>query len=780
MKIFHLLWFGLLAPAFAGRSLMATSLVTCMDNSQISPSYFNVTYNADDLSLRYDLDLTTEISGNVTAHVQIYAYGFVVVNRTFDMCNLGWKQFCPLYPGSLQISSIEYFSEGMLKDVPPIAFNVPDIDAVVKVVVYDANSNEKLSCLQSSFSNGKTVSQTGIRWATACIAGLGLIASAFLSTFGNSNAASHIATNAVSLFFYFQSVVIVCMQSVDRVPPIALAWSENLAWSMGLIEVPFMQKIFRWYIQSTGGTPTLYFKSTSQQILVQRSLNAVKSILEYVSNLPVVSTMKRDLSFHLSSNQNLIVLRGIKRVGFNAHIEPTSIVITGFTWFVIIGGALIALLVFIHLATVLLVRTKTIGPNTLSHFRKEFPTILKGMVLKYVQIGFIQLVILSLWEFVVADSPAVVVLACLTLVISVGLAVFACWNTYIYGSRSIQKYKNPAAILYGDFRVLHKFGFIYTMFNAKTYWFGAVTLAYAFIKGLFIGLAQMSGKVSSILLFLLDMAYTILLFVYKPYMNKSTNILNYCMTIVVTVNSFLFVFFSEVFGQPALVSSIMGWVFFFLNAAFSLILLIMILVLVTLALVSKNPDARFAPARDDRNSFQRMSSLKYSRSEKALSSEAQAKNELLALGAAAQEHQDGWEEDIYRLRDITTKQSDELSSPHLTVEKQSGEIQSNSGECWKAESEFLDDTELSDNDRKKFSLSDKFKNSISRRLSAKRSSRVAKSNSEDAHMPLVDLKDTAESSEPNSYLRGRAESLDSSILFSQYSDIVPSKPRGII
>lgn len=755
---------------------MATSLVTCMDNSQISPSYFNVTFNADDGSLRYNLDLATEISGNVLAHVQIYAYGFVLIDRTFDMCNMGWKQFCPLYPGSLQIHSIEYLSESVVKNIPGIAFNVPDIDAVVKVNVYDAETQELLSCLQSSFSNGKTVSQTGIRWATACIAGLGLIVSAFLSTFGNSNAASHIATNAVSLFFYFQSVVIVCMQSVDRVPPIALAWSENLAWSMGLIEVPFMQNIFRWYIQSTGGTPTLYFKTTSQQILVQRSIKAVKTFTNYISNLPAVSKVKRDLTFHLSSNQNLIVLRGIKRVGFNAHIEPTSIVVTGLTFFVLVGFILVSVLMIVQSVTILLVRTKTINPNTLSHYRKMFPAILKGTILKYVYIGFVQLIILSLWEFVERDSPAVIVIAVLTLVMSLGLGAYACWNTYIYGSRSIQKYKNPAAILYGDSNVLHKFGFIYTMFNAKTYWFGAITLGYGFLKGAFIGLIQSSGKASSILLFVLDLAYTILLFVYKPYMNKATNVLNYCMTIVVTINSLLFVFFSEIFHQPALVSSIMGWVFFILNAAFSLILLIMILVLITLSLISKNPDARFAPARDDRTSFQRMSSLKHSKSEKALSAEAQTKNELFALGAAAQLHQDGWEEDIYRLQDLSRSENGS-TSPDLSLDKEPYVTERpQSGESWQPEQDLLDTAASNDGPHNQ-SIGLKIRDSISRKLSKRHSKGdVLVADSPTMDSPLIAPKSVSQTP----LVHNRSLSGSSSILFSQYSEHVPSKPQDLI
>lgn len=650
---------SLVAPVFARRSLSASSLVTCMDNSQISPSYFNVTFDPDSRSIKYNLDLTTEISGNVTAHIQVYAYGFVIIEKDIDMCTLGWKQFCPVFPGSLQIESIEFLSESVVGQIPGIAFTVPDIDAVVKVIVKDANTGVVVSCLQSSFTNGKTVSQTGIKWATACIAGLGLLIAAVLSTFGNSNAALHISTNAVSLFLYFQSVVVVSMQHVERVPPIASAWSENLAWSMGLISVEFMQDIFRWYVQSTGGTPTLYFVGTTRQILVQRATNYLRNLHEFVTNDYRVSASKRGLDYALNSNQNLIVLRGIKRIGYNSHIEPTSIVVTGFTFFVLFGFLLAVSIIFVKLAVELLVRMKKINPNRLSHFRMSFGVILKGSLLRYIYIGFPQLVILSLWEFTVRDSPAVVVLAVIMFLTAVGVIGFAFWNTYKFGKLSIEKHDNPAALLYGDSKILHKYGFFYTMFHAEVYWFGIVLVSYSLVKGIFIALCQGSGKVSTIVLFVVDLAYTIFLFVKKPYMNKATNILNYCMAIVTTINSLLFIFFSEVFGQPAPVASIMGWVFFILNAAFSLVLLLMILALVGMALLSKNPDSRFAPAKDDRTSFQRKSSLRHKQSDRTLTLEQQTHNELFALGAAAQDHLANWEKEMYRLHDVS---KDDLAS----------------------------------------------------------------------------------------------------------------------
>lgn len=54
--------------------------------------------------------------------------------------------------------------------------------------------------------------------------------------------------------------------------------------------------------------------------------------------------------------------------------------------------------------------------------------------------------------------------------------------------------------------------------------------------------------------------------------------------------------------QP-IVTGVFGVFFFFLNAAFALILLILVLIASGYALFSKNPDTRYQPARDDRGSF---------------------------------------------------------------------------------------------------------------------------------------------------------------------------------
>ncbi|CAD1809533.1 Transient receptor putative (TRP) ion channel family protein [Candida parapsilosis] len=683
-----------ITPAHARRKLSASSLVTCMENSQISPQTFNVTFNPDDRSLRYTLDLNTEISGKVIAHVQVYAYGFMIIEKDVDLCDIGWKQFCPLYPGQLKVDSVQYISSTYTKEIPGIAYQVPDIDAVVKVIVRDQSTGEQVSCLQASFTNGKTVSQTGVKWATAVIAGLGLLIAAMLSTFGNSNAASHIAANAVSLFLYFQSVVVVSMQAVERMPPIASAWAENLAWSMGLIRIKFMQQIFRWYVQSTGGTPTTYFIGETEQILVQKS----KRSLEYESfylGKKVIDYAKRGLDYSLHSNTYLIVLRGIKRIGHNSHIESTSIVPTGYTWFILIGYLLVALLIFSKSIVVLLTRSGKLNPRSFSMFRSNFSSVVKGSLLRYIWIGSTQLTIFSLWEFTRVDSGAVVVLAVLFLLLMIIVFGWSFYNVLRIGQLSRRKFNNPAALLYGEQKTLEKYGFCYTMFHAEYYWFGMVLLGYNVFKGIFIAFCQGSigGKVSVWPIFIADLAYTIVLFWLKPFLNKPTNILNYMIAIVTTINSFLFLFFSDIFGQPAQVASIMGWVFFILNAAFSFVLLIFIIALSLFSVLSKNPDARFAPAKDDRFSFQRKSSIKDKNNRQSTyfteKSGNAGGNELAALGIAAQDHSADWESQMYKLHDVSNEDVSSSTTPdHI---RPNHRVNGNSDDIIESESVYSDE-----------------------------------------------------------------------------------------
>ena len=104
-------------------------------------------------------------------------------------------------------------------------------------------------------------------------------------------------------------------------------------------------------------------------------------------------------------------------------------------------------------------------------------------------------------------------------------------------------------------------------------------------------------------------------------MDKKTNGFNISIQVINFINAVFLLVFTNIFNEPGIVKGAMGIIYFFYNAIFAFVLLIMLLVASGFALFSKNPDVRYAPMRDDRGSF--------------IKSQNNLPNELDALGATA-------------------------------------------------------------------------------------------------------------------------------------------------
>ena len=106
-----------------------------------------------------------------------------------------------------------------------------------------------------------------------------------------------------------------------------------------------------------------------------------------------------------------------------------------------------------------------INPRTFNSFRGSFPNLIKGSLLRYIAIGSTQLIIFSLWEFTQNDSPAMVVLAVLFVLLLLGVLGWSYFNVMKIGRQSIRTYNNPAALLYGDNKVLQNGGSVIQCFT---------------------------------------------------------------------------------------------------------------------------------------------------------------------------------------------------------------------------------------------------------------------------------------------------------------------------
>lgn len=367
--------------ASATRFIESKSLNPCQTNSSFTATLFNVIFTPNNGSLAFDIVGVSSISGYVAADIEVIAYGKSILKRPLDPCASNLQGMCPMNTGQINIVSNIIVPQNLVKQIPGIAYGVPDLDGVVRIHINNTKTNESVACVEAELSNGKTVYQKAVGWVLAVIAGLALLASAVTSGLGHSNTAAHVAANTLSLFGFFQVQAIVGMTSVP-LPPIVASWTQNFQWSMGIIRVTFLQNICTWYQRSTGGSP-----STLLSTLATASVQVQKRSVEVVHTLFLRAydqMMKRATSTS-AETQKVVVVKGITRVGFRAQIEPTNIFLTGLIFFMIfvvltaIGVALFK--GFCEVA----IKAGWFKGNKFEDFRNGWKIVLKGILFRLVR-----------------------------------------------------------------------------------------------------------------------------------------------------------------------------------------------------------------------------------------------------------------------------------------------------------------------------------------------------------------------------------------------------------
>ncbi|CUS20845.1 LAQU0S01e15918g1_1 [Lachancea quebecensis] len=619
------LWVSPASASNTSRHLETTSLLTCMQNSQLTASFFEVKFYPSSNMIYFTIDATTTISTNVTAEIEVIVYGLKLKEKSIDLCSLDQAALCPLQAGRIDVNHSITVDSDIVKDIPNVAYTVPDLDAQVRVVVYstsDTDHGTPLACVVAPLGNGKTVQTKYAAWPIAAISGLGVLTSGFVSVIGHSTTAAHIASNSISLFIYFQNLAITSMMGVSRVPPIAAAWSQNFQWSMGIINVKFMQDIFNWYIKATGGEPTVVVANKGvlsvavQKKRIKRAL--VEGAKHLYRRLTISTTDSMDLDSFLSeqglytSNERnstnyatkTLVLHGIQRVAYKAGIELSNFFLTGvvFTFFFVF--IVVIALMFFKAIVEILTRTRVMAESSkFFEYRKSWGNIIKGTLFRLSIIAFPQLSILCIWELTQRDSAATMVDAVVILITISAVLLYGVIKVVLRGRESARLYKTPAYMLYGDSNFLNRYGFLYVQFKADLYWWLMPLLGYSFLRSLFVAVLQNNGKAQAMVVFVIELVYFVAICWKRPYLDKRTNAFNIVIHLVNFFNALFFVFFSGLFKQPQIVSSVMAVVLFVMNAVFALFLLIFTIVTCLLALIYRNPDARYQPMKDDRVSF---------------------------------------------------------------------------------------------------------------------------------------------------------------------------------
>ncbi|KAH6657370.1 calcium spray protein [Truncatella angustata] len=626
-KVFALPFLGALVAS--QNVLQSTSLNTCQDNSGFQASKFDVVFDPSDNRVNVNMVATSSIEGNVVFDIAVAAYGYEIMRRVIDPCDNGIAGFCPMQTGDTSTPFILRISPSATRMIPSIAYSFPDLDATVKVYINSTdNVGQSLACLEARISNSKTVDLLGVKWASAAVIGLALLSSAIISGLGHSNAASHIAANAVALCNYFQAQAMIGLTGVS-LPPSVQAWTQDFQWSIGIINVGFMQNIFTWYQRATGGTPSQLF-STLETISVQVSKRSLPvlgpamglakralAMLPGRSTEHVANLAKRT---NIKNSSGSYVVTGVQRVAYRSRIESTNLFLTGFTFFCLALAfsalAVVAAKGLCEIAT----RIGLIKSDKFQDFRNGWRVVLKGVLYRITLLGFPAITILCFWEFTQNDSPAEMVLAVFFLTVALA---WAGWKVVQLARRSVNLHKTPAYILFSDPQALNKWGFLYIQFRASAYYFIIPIIGYYLAKGMFIGLGQDAGIAQAIGFIILEAAVLITTSVMRPWMDKKMNSFNITIAVVNFLNAICLLLFTEVFGQPAIVNGIVGVVVWILNAVTTIVLVIFCIITTAFVFFRENPDGRYRFMSDERASFMKsMNSLSAADQLNALASTA--------------------------------------------------------------------------------------------------------------------------------------------------------------
>ncbi|KAL1573762.1 TRP_N domain-containing protein [Candida albicans] len=630
------IWFTFLVSIVNGsRYIKSSSLLTCMENSQFTASFFDVIFYPGNNTVDFDvLAISTINNRTVGVNVNVIAYGLNVLQRNISLCDISYTgstgaqndPLCPINNGHLDVHSSYTLGSSVTKDIPGIAYTIPDLDARVRAVIYDTQTYEQLACVEATLSNGKTVQTKYAGWPIAAVSGLGVITSGVISIIGYSNTAAHIASNSMSLFVYFQSLAVTAMMAVARTPPLAAAWAQNFMWSLGVVRVGFVQDIANWYLQATGGTPTDILKSRYLSISVQKFVKkfikrSAMAIAEHSPEFVTHLTKRINVSLDTESigaldsdlyttneksgesSGKILVLRGIQRVAYLSNIEITDMFMTSIQFLLFFVFVVLVCLMAFKAIIEILVRSKIIKEGKFKEYRRQWASIIKGTNYRILMLALPQIGLFCIWEFTVRDSAGIVVVAVFMLAVTVVLLLQAAVRVCLLGTKSVREYKNPAYLLFGDRKFLNRFGFLYFQYRADKYWYIFVSTTYIFLKSLIVAVLQNHGKPQSVIVWAIELIHLVVLIWIRPFMDKRTNVFNIIISIMNFINALFFMFFSDVFGQPSVVSSMMAVVYFILNAVFALFLLLFTVITCVLALLRDNPDSQYQPMRDDRVSF---------------------------------------------------------------------------------------------------------------------------------------------------------------------------------
>lgn len=596
----------LIATTMGAEVLQTSGFNDCGGDASIKVDKLNISYDNGNKTVTFDVAGSSAKEQNVTATLNITAYGKSVFSKSFNPCDSDTfvAQLCPVPVGSFGASGAQQIPPQFANMVPAIAFKIPDIAAQATLQLESLDSGEKVACIQSQVSNGKSVDTPVVSYVAASVAGAALVltgASAAGAALSGGSAAlagggsgaggvGSISPSFIEVAGWFQGMAMNGMLSVNY-PPIYRNFAKNFAFSTGLVPWTGLMTAIDNFRAKTGGNlanDSVEFLQKASLVLPDGStikssngLFGLKRAVDIISDLTggdiqtSINTTSPDASGNPGTPGDLKhTVHGIQAFVEQLRVPKSNVFMTAL---LIIAIAIAAIVLGILLFKVILELWAVFGnfPPSLVGFREHYWHSIARTIITLILLLYGVWVLYCVFQFTRGDSWAAKALAGVTLAIFTGILGFFSWKIWAV-ARRLNTVDGDTDKLYEDKAIWVKYSMFYEAYRKDYWWVFVPIIVYMLVKGSVLAAADGHGMVQTVTLLIVEAIMLILLLWIRPYERRSGNIINTVIAVVRVLSMICILIFVEEFGIAESTQTVTGIVMIAIQSTLTAVLAILI------------------------------------------------------------------------------------------------------------------------------------------------------------------------------------------------------------
>jgi hypothetical protein len=583
-----------------GQILQTSGFSDCGSDATIKVDKIDISYNNENKTVSFDVAGSSSKSQNVTAVLNVMAYGNSVYSKTFNPCDkaLFVERLCPLPVGSFAARGSQQIPAEFANMVPAIAFQIPDISAHATLELMGLDDGKRVACIQSDVSNGKTTDIPAVSYVAAGVAGAALLmtgVSAIGAALSGGGAAATggggmgtISPSFSETIGWLQGMAMNSMLSVNY-PPIYRNFAKNFAFSAGVIPWSGMQSTIDTFRSKTGGNltqdnfsylqnATLVFPDGSTRspnkglFNFKRSVDAFVELAERAIDTSINETTSSGSNGSGDDFQHKV--KGIQAFAEQLLVPKSNIFMTAL---LIVGIIIGTIVVGILLIKVILETWSLFGnfPEGLKGFRKHYWGSIARTITSLILLLYGIWVLYCIFQFTNGDSTVAKVLAAVTLGIFTGILAFFSWKIWSV-VHTLKKRDGDASAMYEDKNVWVKYSLFYESYKRQYWWLFVPVIFYMFAKGVAIAAGDGHGMAQTVAQVIIEALMLCLLLWSRPFERRSGNVINIIIQVVRVLSIVCILVFVQEFGIQQTTQTVAGVVLIVIQATLTLVLAVLI------------------------------------------------------------------------------------------------------------------------------------------------------------------------------------------------------------